>query len=861
MGVWRSLKASALIASASFATVVACSSDSTPPETPAACGGLAAFRFEHGVATDGHADPFGAKGSGQARAGRIRDAGQIVQGPLARAKVRVGDFVLANDKIAVYVEAEDRPNGYAPFGGEILSVDPVGEDGRPLGRSSYNETLIALSRQGIKPDKVTVIADGSDGGAAIVRASGVLANIPFLDTFAALSPEEYNFPAAMDYVLVPGAEEVLLRLHFANATEEPVDFALKQRVGFFQSSRSQIFTKDLGFDAPKGKNRAVAFSAVDESGGFFVRGATGDLEADLEISGFRMFALSGLRADACEKKTVDYLAIGAGGPGVDGTLEAARRAMKEPAWREIRGVVREAGASTIPSAFVHATTADGKYLTRARASEAGEYVLHVPRDLPVLLTPTAHGWAIPAPTSVDPTVTAVDVELPRRATLKVTARDSLTSEPLPVRVQVIPTVAVAPAPPAFGLHEEVNGRLWQEYAITGSAELAVPPGEHRVIVSRGYEYELLDTTVSATAGQVTTVDAPLVHSVDSTGVMCADLHIHSFFSADSSDPVEAKVKGAIADGLEIPVSSEHEWVIDFQPVVAKLGLTKWAFGMPSEELTTFAWGHFGVVPLYPKEDQPNNGAIDWVGSKPPSFFKRLAELPEKPVLIINHPSGRSFQAYFTAASFNRASASGDPELWSEEFGAVEVFNDSDLEANRGASLADYMALLNAGKTYWLVGSSDSHDQRTTPVGYPRTCLRFGHDDPTKLTPEAVRDVLRSGAATVSGGLFMTVEGPSGVGPGGTTSPGEFKVVVQAPSFITADTLEVIVDGVTTETRPLTQVVNPASPVRRYEATINVAPAQSKSRHWVIFHAKGPSDLSPLHPGKKPFAVSNPIFLG
>ncbi|HVJ88719.1 MAG TPA: hypothetical protein VM580_02880, partial [Labilithrix sp.] len=174
----------------------ACSSDRAPAVTAlGTCGDLANFRFENG--TDGHADPFGAKAAGQARAGKIRDASQIVQGPLARHKVRVGDFALANGRIAVYIEAEERPSGYAPFGGEILAIEPVGDDGKPTGLSQYGETLIALSRQTVKPDKVSVIADGSDGKAAIVRVAGVLTDIPFLDTFKALSPAEYGFPAAI----------------------------------------------------------------------------------------------------------------------------------------------------------------------------------------------------------------------------------------------------------------------------------------------------------------------------------------------------------------------------------------------------------------------------------------------------------------------------------------------------------------------------------------------------------------------------------------------------------------------------------------------------------------------------------------
>ncbi|HVH48086.1 MAG TPA: CehA/McbA family metallohydrolase [Labilithrix sp.] len=849
------MKSRGLALAAVSAAVFACSSDSEAPPPPAeACKGLSSFRYENG--TDGHADPFGAKAAGQARAGKIREASQIIQGPLSRHKVRVGDFVLANDRIAVYVEAEARPNGYAPFGGDILAIEPVGADGKPKGISQYGETLVALSRQTVKPDKVSVIADGSDGKAAIVRVAGVLTDIPFLDTFRALSQEEYGFPAAIDYVLEPGAEKLTYRLSFANTTGEALDFENLQRVGFFHANRNQIFTELGGFAPAKGEAPWVAFESGESA--FLVRAAERrPIRSELEISGFQLFSVQGLSAAACEKKTVDYLELVTGAPGIDGLLEAKRRAYGEPAWREVRGVLKEEGGAALAGAQIHATAKDGKYLSRVTTDAAGGYVLHVPAG-PVSLTPTLKGWAVPAATPVAAEASTADLTLPKRATIEVKATDSVTNEPLPVRVQIIPATPAAPAPAAFGLREEVNGRLWQDFAITGTTVLPVPPGAHRVIVSRGYEYEIVDTPVTADPATPVVVEAKLRRSVDTSGVMCADFHIHSFYSVDSSDPVDEKVKGAVVDGLDIPVSSEHEWILDFQPVIQRLGLGKWAFGMPSEELTTFAWGHFGIVPIYPREDAPNNGAVDWVGKKPASFFKEVNERPEKPVLIVNHPSGTGFGAYFSAAGFDRATVKGDPELWSEDFGAIEVFNDSDFEANRDASVADWFALLNAGKSYWAAGNSDSHDQRTTHAGYPRTCLQFGHDDPTKLSPEIVRDVLRSGAATVSGGLYMTVEGPGGIGPGGTATAGSYKVVVQSPSWFTASSLEVIVDGVTTETLPLTATAS-ADPGKRYEATVNVAPMQSKSRHWVVFHAKGDGELAPIHPGKKPFAVSNPIF--
>lgn len=853
--------------------VFACSSDTEtelPPPTPdGKCGGnLEAFRFEDGK-LEGSPDPFGAKAAGQARAGKVRDASQIVQHESARNKVRPGDFVLANDKIAVYIEAEGESDGYDTFGGEILAIDPVGGDGRPLGVSQYNETLITLMRQTVKPDKVSILADGSDGKAAIVRAQGVLANIGFMDTFAALAPDEYGFPVAFDWVLEPGSPKVTLRLSLVNTRAEQVDFT-QQYFGFFHSNRNQILTESNGFAEAKGEVPWVGFESslrpepAAVRAGFVVRAAGTNLRAEISVSGFHLFSLKGLSLDTCGKKTVDYAEVITGGVGLDGALEAKRAVAGEPAWREVKGVVKETDGTLLPGALVHVTAPDGKYLGRTVAAADGTYLVHVPPG-DAQLTATMKGWAVPAATPVPAATASVDLVLPKRATLEITAEDATTKEALPVRVQVIPSAPVAHAPPQFGIpDDDDNGRLWLDFAMTGKSTLPVPPGQHRVIVTRGYEYELFDSPVTAESNKTTAVPVSLAHSVDSTGVLCADFHIHSHYSADSSDEPELKVRGAIADGLEIPVSSEHEWIIDFQPIIQRLGLTKWAFGFPSEELTTFAWGHFGVVPIYPKPDQTNNGAVNWLGTKPPAFFKRVNALPEKPFFIVNHPNDTGFLGYFGASGFDRtklaAGAPGIPELWSDEFSAVELFNSADFEEQRNKTGADWFALLDSGRTIWAVGSSDSHHERSTPVGYPRTCLRFGHDDPTKVTGDLTRDLLKTGAIVVSGGLTMAVVGPSGVGPGGTTTKGQYKVTIGSPGWLSASSLEVIVDGQTAQTLPLTPLAGPG-PGKKYELTVDVAPTQSRARHYVVFHAKGTGDLAPLHPGKNPFAFSNPIFFG
>src|SRR5262249_52325907 len=149
----------------------------------------------------------------------------------------------ANDKIAVYVEAEGKSDGYFPYGGEILALAPIGADGRPMPVSQYGEMALMFSLETIAPERVSVIADGSDGGAAIVRASGTLKMIPILDAFSSFWPERYNFPAALDYILEPGASRIKLRVNIANLRGTPVDFTDAQNLGLFQSSRSQTFSE------------------------------------------------------------------------------------------------------------------------------------------------------------------------------------------------------------------------------------------------------------------------------------------------------------------------------------------------------------------------------------------------------------------------------------------------------------------------------------------------------------------------------------------------------------------------------------------------------------------------------------------
>ncbi len=106
----RSLFALTALASLPLAAL-ACGSDTvgdpqpptTEPPEPTCGDGVVAKRFPGGDA-NGHADPFGAKAAGQARAGRLRSLTGLKRPDDARNRLVDTDFVLANDTIAVFIE-------------------------------------------------------------------------------------------------------------------------------------------------------------------------------------------------------------------------------------------------------------------------------------------------------------------------------------------------------------------------------------------------------------------------------------------------------------------------------------------------------------------------------------------------------------------------------------------------------------------------------------------------------------------------------------------------------------------------------------------------------------------------------------
>lgn len=829
------------------------------------------------VGGSGMADPVPVP-AGRAVAGRIATE-DLPSSSSGLAVWEAGDFVLANEHVALLIEDVDRSDLYDPWGGRPVGIARV-ENGRLVGATDFGEMFLLEGRYTVLTEHVSVLSDGSDGGPAVVRAVGWLRPLPFFEelTRGLLPVDLSRVRAAIDYVLEPGSHHV--DVFFENASGEARDLSTGSTLhGFLYAERTPPFASGSGFSLPAAPVDWIAW--VDDRGASWIYEAPGgSLGAGVSTSGFVGRIARGFVIPACSTSRRLHARLTVGdGDGLDAVLAVHARENGR-AIRRIEGVVREADGTPARGARVFAADAEGILVTRSLpTAEDGQYRIHVPEGATVRVSAWRRGARLTSPVEVTPTEERADLTLGVGATLVVSAVDDVSRDSLPVRVSVFP---VAPstigAPPAsWGEALEPTGRLVVEYAHEGRARIPVPEGRHRVVVSRGFEYELFDTQISVDRPEEVAVRAVLRRVVDTTNVQCGDFHIHTRRSADAADDARLKVRAAVADGLEIPVRSDHEYVADFSEEITALGLERWASSISSIEMTSMeVWGHMGVFPLEALPGERNAGAPRWQEfpeadapdaplrtMSPVEVFEAVRARPERPTVIINHPMGS--RNYFGYVGFDPITGMvARPSDWDDEFSLVEVFNDSGWVG--GAVVPAWLGLLDHGRRVFAVGSSDSHALRGSPVGYPRTCIDLGTDDPRDVTPTLVRDRLLAGRATISGGIYVDAwAGPDqNVGPGGDARGlgprTTVRVRVQAASWVDVDALDVVLDGRIVATLPIVETdADPDAPHVRFDRSIPLDVAGGDGS-YVIFAAYGDAPLEPVLRGRVPFGVTNPIFL-
>lgn len=794
----------------------------------------------------------------RAFAERISSEAQLIGGPTAKG--RLGDFLLANEHVRFVVAAVDHGEGYAPFGGNLLDADVVRAPGAP-GASRFGELILTFDLRVPRPSVVEVVETGVDGGPAIIEARGVEASVPLLE--ALLPDYAIGGPRSLDvtvrYTLQPGARHVDVDYAFTNVGSTAATITLGI-AGLIFGDGAEPYVPGVGFAAPSPGTVAPYYAAVGDAVSYLFVRRRAPLNFLVEYSGILAASHSGgFTLGPGESRRQSYAVL------VDdrdlSALQAEyRRALVPDVATPVLGRVTR--ASGTDGVVVHATEAAPRdpardYASRARVDASGAFHLELPAGDYVLTAADADGiLAAPRTIRVGTATTTLELAMPDRATLAYRVRDP-EGRALPSKLTVVRRNGTMPSlPRRYGVVPRPMGIHALRFDVDGEGELRLAAGTYDVTISRGSEYTIASASYTLDAGDSERIDATLTRVVDTRGWIASDTHLHAMGSSDSSDAFEAKVAALAAEGVELPVSTEHEALGDFGPAIEALGLRGWLRGVVGTEVTTSNVGHFNAFPLEADLSLPGRGRIDWFGKDMPTLFAMIRANPAGPIIQVNHPRWGMIGGYFDAMRFDAARGASDDPRFSTEFDTVEVVSKCDRATFERTTLTDWLGLLRAGHRRAATGGSDSHIVALDEVGYPKTYVAVPTDAPEDVRLDDVRRAFLEGRVVISCGAFLELTaGDARIGdlvPGAATL--RVRARVAAPAWVDVDAVEILRGDVVVERRALA-----AGDGDRGVVELDV-PLEAGRDSFVWARAVGDRRMGPHAQQAEVFSFTNPIFV-
>ena len=400
-------------------------------------------------------------------------------------------------------------------------------------------------------------------------------------------------------------------------------------------------------------------------------------------------------------------------------------------------------------------------------------------------------------------------------------------------------------------------------SVSGVGVVPVPVGTYDVFVSRGPEWDLFVARRVKLTPKGATVTARLKHVVDSKGWLSADFHVHAASSSDSRVPMHDRVYEFVSDGVEMIVSTDHNVVSNYQPIIDEIGVGRYLASLTGDEMTTGGWGHFGAFPLPHDLELAGHGAVLVHGKSARDFFGDVRKYAPDAVIDVHHPRIDTEIGYFNLGHFDPHTDRSDKPGFSFDFDAVEVLNGYQDPERRSVDrmIDDWFALLNHGHLVTATGNSDTHHLDHNIGGYPRNYVRVREDNPTRLlafeVPRSVKG--HHSFFTTAPFVSLTVE-KAGLGDLAEAKGGRAhaELEVQAAPWVSVSQVTLYVDGKEVKRWP----VQASAQAVRFREAIDLTFSRDG---WVVARVDGDKPLAPVVGDLKrfdvrPLALTNPVFV-
>ncbi len=444
---------------------------------------------------------------------------------------------------------------------------------------------------------------------------------------------------------------------------------------------------------------------------------------------------------------------------------------------------------------------------------------------------------------------------------------------------------------------DLDSQLSSVLVLGGDGGVFLDPGTYELVAWRNGLAGVAQAEVELDGDRE--VALTLGAGVDLGDTALADFHVHTARSWDASLPDTVRARTLAAAGLDFVVASDHEVVVDYEPVLESvLGehrTVRAATGLEAHLRDLDDEGHsYGHVNHFPHRTDTSWPAGVEDGDLATSL-EAWHELPlpegvEASVLQLNHPRGlqvpgepeiRRHQDLFGELGLDPTGAPGSgANAWMDDttpsgttplaFDAIEVLN-------RGSATLyeevrqDWFFLLDHGYPLTATGNSDSHAMALETVGFPVTLAPCaGTSDPEACWVSAVRE----GRVSVSSGPLVELEiraGDQTASPGDRIAAGEDAVAmvrVQAADWVPVPQLRLVIDGEVVESLDLSGLPRDEDGVLRVEQSWRLDPVDEPG--WVLAEAGWPLGVLPstdqlgvyadVAVGHTPLGFTNPVFL-
>ncbi len=342
--------------------------------------------------------------------------------------------------------------------------------------------------------------------------------------------------------------------------------------------------------------------------------------------------------------------------------------------------------------------------------------------------------------------------------------------------------------------------------------------------------------------------------------------MHTIYSDGRVDIAE-RIRSVVAEGVEVAVATDHNYINDYRPVLKKLGLTDYLATLVGNEVTTGGVIHFNTYPLQPREEEERNGAINPHQDTAAPLFKENRDKFPGALLQVNHPRSGSI-GYFNNCDLDPELASRAKNNLDLSFDVLEALNGPYFYSSNEQSIKDWFNLINKGYYFPLVGSSDSHTIEGGQPGYCRTYVYYKGGKGDDLDSATLIQAMREGHSFATNGPVIHFRIDGSRIPGDSFTPQNRKVAieikVESAPWISVNEVRLLING---KRKILFPVHNPENSVVRFSTTLSL-PLEKDCT--IAAEVMGNRSLFPVHQararnGQKKnatlsYALTNPIFI-